>query len=266
MSLGCAGGNEETDTDVPSLPTTGMTEGETGSGSMSEGTSDGSDSQPNTAGTDETGGTDTSGALPCEMPQTWYEDADSDGFGNPFAPEIACDAPPGYVDNPSDCNDEDGAMYPGADEVCDGVDNNCDGQIDEAAGGNNCSDCELVAAGATTHAFCPTVSTFDDARAYCQSTFTGGDLVKIDDEAENASLVAADVATAGMSHWIGLSDTVTEGTFSWVVDGSPLAYTNWTAMEPNDAGGNEDCAEIGLAAGTWNDLPCTELRPFICEF
>lgn len=30
-----------------------------------------------------------------------------------------------------DCNDSDAAIYPGADELCDAVDNNCDGRIDE---------------------------------------------------------------------------------------------------------------------------------------
>merc|ERR1711965_999719 len=30
-----------------------------------------------------------------------------------------------------DCNDLDAQVYPGAEEVCDGIDNNCDGQFDE---------------------------------------------------------------------------------------------------------------------------------------
>ena len=30
-----------------------------------------------------------------------------------------------------DCNDDDASIHPGASDVCDGVDNNCDGQVDE---------------------------------------------------------------------------------------------------------------------------------------
>jgi hypothetical protein len=61
---------------------------------------------------------------------TFYRDADGDGFGSTETLQ-ACSALAGYVDVPGDCNDEDAEVYPGADEVCDGEDNNCDGTTDE---------------------------------------------------------------------------------------------------------------------------------------
>ncbi|RKG83042.1 MopE-related protein, partial [Corallococcus terminator] len=61
----------------------------------------------------------------------WYRDADGDGFGNPGSTAAACGQPAGYVANASDCNDSNGSIRPGASEVCDGVDNNCTGGVDE---------------------------------------------------------------------------------------------------------------------------------------
>ena len=61
---------------------------------------------------------------------TFYADGDGDGFGA-GAPTLACTAPPGFVSNNTDCNDGNAAINPGASEVCDGVDNNCNGSTDE---------------------------------------------------------------------------------------------------------------------------------------
>jgi len=61
---------------------------------------------------------------------TWYLDYDSDGYGGVLS-IAACDQPSGYVADSSDCNDGDPVVAPGADEYCDGVDNDCDGAVDE---------------------------------------------------------------------------------------------------------------------------------------
>ncbi|NVJ86007.1 MAG: HYR domain-containing protein, partial [Algoriphagus sp.] len=62
----------------------------------------------------------------------FYIDGDGDGYGDVNAQAIfACEAPAGYVTDNSDCDDSDATVYPGAPEVCDGKDNNCDGSIDE---------------------------------------------------------------------------------------------------------------------------------------
>ncbi|RKG74727.1 hypothetical protein D7W82_37590 [Corallococcus sp. CA049B] len=61
----------------------------------------------------------------------WFRDADGDGYGNPGLSAAACGQPSGYVANASDCNDSNASIRPGASEVCDGVDNNCNGGVDE---------------------------------------------------------------------------------------------------------------------------------------
>ena len=61
---------------------------------------------------------------------TWNADRDNDGYGDPYAASAACAQPAGTRDNDQDCDDTDGAVNPGASEVCDGLDNDCDGQTD----------------------------------------------------------------------------------------------------------------------------------------
>jgi len=63
---------------------------------------------------------------------TFYQDSDGDGYGNPAVHHQACYATTGWVSNSLDCNDANAAIKPGATEVCDGVDNDCDGGIDNA--------------------------------------------------------------------------------------------------------------------------------------
>lgn len=65
-----------------------------------------------------------------------FVDADKDGFGSTtkvFAfGETSCNQPAkGYADNGDDCDDTKAAVKPGAAEVCDGLDNDCDGNVDD---------------------------------------------------------------------------------------------------------------------------------------
>ena len=63
---------------------------------------------------------------------TYYIDYDGDGFGATGPYDVdACAAPAGYVDADGDCDDRSAISFPGADEVCDQADNDCDGEVDE---------------------------------------------------------------------------------------------------------------------------------------
>ncbi|MBI1227077.1 MAG: T9SS type A sorting domain-containing protein [Bacteroidetes bacterium] len=62
---------------------------------------------------------------------TFYLDSDGDGFGGSAMTASACDAPTGYVANSDDCDDNAASVYPGAAEICNSLDDNCDGQVDE---------------------------------------------------------------------------------------------------------------------------------------
>jgi hypothetical protein len=86
------------------------------------------------------GGQSASGYLDSGGLYTPSQDADADGDG--------------YTRCGGDCDDANPSVYPGALEICDGVDNDCDGQIDEGAAGvdsdgdgvhNACDNCPAVA-------------------------------------------------------------------------------------------------------------------------
>lgn len=63
----------------------------------------------------------------------YYADYDGDGFGNPEELLITCfDPGEGWVSNGDDCDDTDPLIYPDAPPTGTGVDNNCDGVVDDA--------------------------------------------------------------------------------------------------------------------------------------
>ena len=80
----------------------------------------------------------------------WYVDADGDGYGDTSG-FFGCDPGSGYASNNTDCDDSSADAYPGGTEVCDGLDNACDGTtdgidadgdayIDAECGGGDCDD------------------------------------------------------------------------------------------------------------------------------
>ena len=62
---------------------------------------------------------------------TWYQDSDGDGYGNLAVTLQNCGQPVAYVANSTDCNDASASVNPGAVEVYNGIDDNCNNTIDE---------------------------------------------------------------------------------------------------------------------------------------
>lgn len=72
------------------------------------------------------------GAIDSGVTTTYYGDADLDGFGDANARIDQCFPPPGSSINANDCNDAVETTHPGQFEIANGVDDNCNGAIDEA--------------------------------------------------------------------------------------------------------------------------------------
>jgi hypothetical protein len=116
------GGNVGTNSN--SYSTTGLTNGQIVSCVM---TSNASCASPLTA---------TSNTITISITSllTWYADADGDTYGNALVTTLSCTQPSGYVSVAGDCNDGNAAIRPNATEVCNGIDDNCNGSTDEGAG------------------------------------------------------------------------------------------------------------------------------------
>jgi hypothetical protein len=101
-----------------------------------------------------------------------------------------------------------------------------------------------------------TATSYALAEASCASE--GGHLVVITDDTENGyvrSMISG-------NKWIGYNDIESEDEFVWVT-GSPSSYNNWRDNQPDNSNG-EDCVEADNN-GDWNDRPCTDNRPYVCE-
>jgi len=203
----------------------------------------------------------------------WYFDFDKDGFGGPQSVDGCGPPPAGYTAEPLDCDDNKSAINPDAEELCDGVDNDCDTGVDEYPAGSAmpCNGCRGLLAPDATYYLCATpLRDWDSARAHCKTLL--GDLIVVDDDAEHI-YIRDQVLGFKARWWIGLSDAMLEGQFVWV-DGTPLdpAAAQWGNGEPNngdtEAPGPANCAAMLpdiFPPGAWRDQVCSNLRATICE-
>jgi formylglycine-generating enzyme required for sulfatase activity len=74
---------------------------------------------------------DCDGEIDEDVENTFFRDADEDGFGDAETTALACTSPDGFVDNDEDCDDTTALRAPGLTETCDDLDNDCDDEVDE---------------------------------------------------------------------------------------------------------------------------------------
>ncbi|AKT37218.1 uncharacterized protein CMC5_013490 [Chondromyces crocatus] len=222
------------------------------------------------AGVGGAGGTGGGDEEPSCTPSTWYLDEDGDGFGVESTATVTCPQPPGHVALAGDCDDTRAGVKPGAIELCNGIDDDCDEVVDEGACSAGCTGTVNPANG-HSYTFCSSAN-WANASARCADL--GMRLVRVDDVDENTWLRTQMLSRGFGQIWLGASDAVTEQTWLWQ-DGDPFwqggpngmpvgnRYSAWTNGEPNDDG-TEDCAAM-RSDGRWHDTECGGGRPIACE-
>ncbi|MAA79990.1 MAG: hypothetical protein CL916_12115, partial [Deltaproteobacteria bacterium] len=190
-----------------------------------------------------------------------YLDTDGDGYGGGTILSSCDDI---YYSTDEDCDDEDADVFPGTTEVCDGIDNNCNGDIDSnSLCRNELSYCRLRRRQGSSYLFCRANRTWSVAKGECASL--GYHLVTINDSGED-SWIDGQIQNFSSSHrwWIGYNDITLEDYWDW--DGPYGIYTNWSTGEPNDAGSGEDCVLLNqTSSGGWHDASCSTSTYFVCE-
>jgi hypothetical protein len=137
--------------------------------------------------------------------------------------------------------------------------------------GDSCasvSGCTMQYSSTTGHnyLFCTDNKDWQGARDFCRSF--GGDLVYVGDSGEN-EWVKVQLELVNVSSWLGyLQDPAGAepgGGWYWS-HGNPYGVEDWGPGEPNNSGGNEDCADFHVGYGfQWNDADCNTLYDFVCE-
>ncbi|MCA9544005.1 MAG: putative metal-binding motif-containing protein, partial [Myxococcales bacterium] len=126
----------------------------------------------------------------------WYRDADGDGLGHAGVVQQACRAPAGYVERGGDCNDGDSSLISlnacghcakQPVEVCNAVDDDCDGKVDEGRPGGGSNDWKTgpKADGSYDHncdGRAEKESTADGGICRCKKSFMGTPLMEGEDK------------------------------------------------------------------------------------
>ena len=195
----------------------------------------------------------------------WNRDSDGDGFGDPTAVlsvAVCSPDPGGFVLDNRDCDDSGiGGVNINilAIETCNGVDDDCDGTVDDGA----VCPCDTVNEGASTYLFC--TNPLDQASASADCASMGYHLASVTDVWEHNRLWENQSTYAGNSgFWNGYNDIASEGNFVWEAadPGTGFAFWDLAAGEPNSSG---NCVYMSPANGFWRDTNCALTHEYICE-
>lgn len=124
--------------------------------------------------------------------------------------------------------------------------------------------CPGLVVDAGSKSFCVLQDAVSWVRAVERCADEGLRLASIDTPEQHRAIVAALAPrNFGLRMWVGLTDAEREGDWRWLSGEIPFA-SGWRPGEPNDQNG-EDCGELIVDGGGFNDVPCALLKPVLCE-
>jgi hypothetical protein len=221
----------------------------------------------------DTAGSTTAGSSTDEcVAAPWYLDADEDGYGDADALMYACEQPDGYVADATDCDDGDEGVSPGAIEVCDNRDNDCDDIIDEYSSLNTvCGGCGLVPDDpdmpTRAYYFCGSPIVWDKAKTLCEDRGAqlAGDEMVMEHEFLTTQLAAIDPESGGW--WLGGFAPGIFG-YEWL-DGQTISGTDPRWDTPQPGSDPNKCVQLlspdVVDGDHWTARACSESRPYVCE-
>jgi hypothetical protein len=196
----------------------------------------------------------------CEVPGTQICDPAGNGTG------LLCSAPDADPDGDgfaceADCAPDDGTVNPLAIEVCNLVDDDCDGTVDESL---DCP-CEPRSRGDRTYLFCEGEVTQASAAAVCAG-YRDQVVLEVGHSAEQSFVTRQTTSfDARLSWWLALRAPVPDGAFEWA-SGAPLTFTAWFGGgdDPVLRLPGQDCAEM-FGGATWGAVDCLTRNAVVCE-
>ncbi|CAH1796402.1 unnamed protein product [Owenia fusiformis] len=108
--------------------------------------------------------------------------------------------------------------------------------------------------------------TWTDADKYC--TQIGGQLLKITSLSEHFYIrtLTYSIRTQGQRAWIGISDKLNDGKFTWA-DGTDIKFKYYDTRQPVSRRGKLDCGYMITTTRTpkWRTAYCYQINPFMCK-
>lgn len=160
-----------------------------------------------------------------------------------------------------------GSDAPAPPELCDGVDNDLDGLVDEVAPGlTECDGCRLLQGAGQAWWVCDEQKTWDTARVRCEGL---GATVAVVPSAVAQTFLHEAVGEGW--HWLGARRAADGSAWAWL-DGTPWDYANWGTTQPDDIAPGQDCLRLtfgivgdGWFDGAWDDFFCDDPHPYMCS-